>query len=86
MISEIGKASPRSRARRDPSTLRRGGDEEEPQDMYYGEAWAHRVLESVLRSPAWPRTLLIYTYDEHGGYYDHVPPRRRSSRTRSRLS
>jgi phospholipase C len=22
----------------------------------------------------WPRTLLIYTYDEHGGYYDHVPP------------
>jgi phospholipase C len=28
----------------------------------------------VLHSPAWPRTLLIYTYDEHGGYYDHVPP------------
>ncbi len=51
-----------------------GGDEEEPQDMYYGEAWAHQVLEAVLRSPAWPRTLLIYTYDEHGGYYDHVPP------------
>jgi phospholipase C len=42
--------------------------------MYYGEAWAHQVLEAVLRSPAWPRTLLIYTYDEHGGYYDHVPP------------
>ena len=51
-----------------------GGDEEAPQDMYYGEAWAHRVVEAVLRSPAWPRTLLIYTYDEHGGYYDHVPP------------
>ena len=28
----------------------------------------------MLRSPAWPRTLFIYTYDEHGGYYDHVPP------------
>ena len=26
------------------------------------------------RSPAWSRTLLIYTYDEHGGYYDHVAP------------
>ena len=51
-----------------------GGDEEPPQDMSYGEAWAHRVVEAVLRSPAWPRTLLIYTYDEHGGYYDHVPP------------
>jgi phospholipase C len=34
----------------------------------------HRVVEAVLRSPAWPRTLLIYTYDEHGGYSDHVPP------------
>ena len=52
----------------------RGGDEEAPQDMYYGEAWAHRVVEAVLGSPAWPRTLLVYTYDEHGGYYDHVPP------------
>ena len=51
-----------------------GGDEGAPQDMLYGERWAHRVVEAVLRSPAWPRTLLIYTYDEHGGYYDHVPP------------
>jgi len=51
-----------------------GGDEQAPQDMYYGEAWAHRVVEAVLHSPVWPRTLLIYTYDEHGGYYDHVPP------------
>ena len=51
-----------------------GGDQESPQDMYYGEAWAYRILQAVLDSPAWARTLLIYTYDEHGGYYDHVPP------------
>ncbi len=51
-----------------------GETEEDPQDMYYGESWAHRVVEAVLRSPNWSRTLLIYTYDEHGGYYDHVPP------------
>jgi phospholipase C len=51
-----------------------GGDQESPQDMYYGEAWAHQILQAVLDSPAWARTLLIYTYDEHGGYYDHVPP------------
>jgi len=25
-------------------------------------------------SPAWPRTLLVWTFDEGGGYYDHVPP------------
>jgi phospholipase C len=48
--------------------------EEDPQSMYYGEAWAHKVIEAVLQSPKWARTLLIYTYDEHGGYYDHVPP------------
>ena len=51
-----------------------GGDEENPQDMSYGESWASTVVKAVLRSPAWPRTLLIYTHDEHGGYYDHVPP------------
>ena len=53
---------------------RPGGDEESPQDMSYGEAWAYQILQAVLDSPAWSRTLLIYTYDEHGGYYDHVPP------------
>jgi phospholipase C len=51
-----------------------GGDEEDPQDMAYGENWAYTAISAVLDSPAWPRTLLIYTYDEHGGYYDHVPP------------
>jgi phospholipase C len=51
-----------------------GGDEENPQDMAYGEYWAYKAVNAVLNSPAWPRTLLIYTYDEHGGYYDHVPP------------
>jgi phospholipase C len=56
-------------ARLDPAET-----EEDPGDMYYGEKWAHKTVEAVLRSPVWPRTLLIYTYDEHGGYYDHVPP------------
>jgi phospholipase C len=51
-----------------------GGSEEDPQDLSYGEYWAYKVVKAVLESPAWPRTLLIYTYDEHGGYYDHVAP------------
>jgi phospholipase C len=51
-----------------------GGSEENPQDMSYGEYWAAQAVKAILASPAWPRTLLIYTYDEHGGYYDHVPP------------
>jgi phospholipase C len=48
--------------------------EEDPQDLYYGEAWAHSVFQAVLESPLWPRTCVIYLYDEHGGYYDHVAP------------
>jgi phospholipase C len=51
-----------------------GGDEEAPQDMAYGENWAYFVVDAVLKSPAWERTLLIYTFEEHGGYYDRVPP------------
>jgi phospholipase C len=52
----------------------KSADEEAPQDLGAGENWAHAIVEAVLRSPAWPRTLLVYLYDEHGGYYDHVPP------------
>jgi phospholipase C len=61
-----------------------GGDEESTQDMAYGEYWAYQVINAVLHSPAWPRTLLIYTYDEQGGYYDHVAPPAAIAPTRSR--
>ncbi len=49
-------------------------DEENPADIQIGESFVQSVVDAVLSSPAWPRTLLIWTYDEHGGYYDHVPP------------
>jgi phospholipase C len=39
-----------------------------------GEVFAASVVDAVLHSPAWPRTLLVWTFDEGGGYYDHVPP------------
>jgi phospholipase C len=48
--------------------------QEDPADMYAGERWAHELVTAVLHARQWPRILLIYTYDEHGGYYDHVPP------------
>ncbi len=31
-------------------------------------------MKAIGNSPAWDKTLLIINYDEHGGYYDHVPP------------
>ena len=50
------------------------GSEEDPQDISVGEAFSAQVVDAVMKSPAWPKTLLVWTYDEHGGYYDHVPP------------
>jgi phospholipase C len=32
------------------------------------------VINAVMHSPNWPKTVLVFCYDEHGGYYDHVPP------------
>jgi phospholipase C len=48
--------------------------EGETQDVQAGEAFTASVVDAVLHSPAWPRTMLIVVYDEGGGYYDHVPP------------
>lgn len=50
------------------------GSEENPQDIAVGEAFAAQVVHAAMHGPAWERTLLVWTYDEHGGYYDHVPP------------
>ena len=48
--------------------------EENPQDISKGESFAAEVINRCLHGPGWPGTLLIWVYDEHGGYYDHVPP------------
>jgi phospholipase C len=48
--------------------------QEDPENIVVGEALLASVVTAVGKSPAWRRTLLIVNYDEHGGYYDHVPP------------
>ncbi len=48
--------------------------EENPQNIVNGEKFAASVIDAVMSGPQWPGTVLIWTYDEHGGYYDHVPP------------
>src|SRR5215467_6421850 len=48
--------------------------EENPQDIRKGESFAAQVINRVMHGKGWPGTVLIWTYDEHGGYYDHVPP------------
>ena len=50
------------------------GSQEAPANVAYGEEFVAQAVTAVLHSPAWARTLLIWTFDEHGGYADHVPP------------
>jgi phospholipase C len=45
-----------------------------PADIRAGQELVRRVVETVVASPHWERTLLVVLYDEHGGFYDHVPP------------
>jgi len=49
-------------------------DDDPPADVRDGQAFVQRVVEAVVASPAWNKTLLLIVYDEHGGFYDHVPP------------
>jgi phospholipase C len=50
--------------------------EEDPQNIAHGEQFAAQVIDAVISGPGWKNTLLIWTFDEHGGYYDHVVPPR----------
>jgi phospholipase C len=43
----------------------------------YGENWATRVINAIMRSPDWDSTAIFLTWDEWGGFYDHVRPPRR---------
>ncbi|WP_199902663.1 alkaline phosphatase family protein [Azospirillum sp. B4] len=43
-------------------------------DVALGEQLIHDVYYTLRDSPCWNETLLVITYDEHGGCYDHVPP------------
>jgi phospholipase C len=49
-------------------------DQHPPHDIRAGEALIADVYEAVRTSPQWLDTLLLITYDEHGGTYDHVLP------------
>ncbi len=48
--------------------------EENPQNIAVGEEFAASVVNALVNGPAWDRTALLLTYDEAGGYFDHVPP------------
>ena len=42
--------------------------------MCEGENWTVGILNAIMRSPEWEHTAVVITWDDFGGFYDHVPP------------
>ena len=49
-------------------------DNHPPKHPALGELFLAQVYEALAASPQWEKMLIIVTYDEHGGFYDHVSP------------
>jgi phospholipase C len=49
-------------------------DAHPPHNVAYAEQLVADVYNAVRGGPGWEQTLLVVTFDEHGGCYDHVPP------------
>jgi phospholipase C len=61
----------------EPRYLRSPNDDHPPHDVAAGEELVARVYHSLrANDELWKSTLLVVTYDEHGGFYDHVTPPR----------
>ena len=51
-----------------------GADDHPHADIRAGEYFLSTIYNAVTQSPAWKSTLLVITFDEWGGFFDHVPP------------
>ena len=58
----------------EPGFLINPNDEHPPHDMLLGERFLWQVWNAVASGAHWESTLLLVTYDEHGGCCDHQPP------------
>jgi phospholipase C len=41
-----------------------------------GQSYVTRLVNTIMRSPDWPSTAIFLTWDDWGGFYDHVAPPR----------
>jgi phospholipase C len=49
-------------------------DEHPPADVGIGMGFQRQTIEALQGSPHWGKSAFLLTYDEHGGFFDHVPP------------
>ncbi|XP_057955158.1 non-specific phospholipase C2 [Malania oleifera] len=55
------------------SKLEPANDDHPSHDVGQGQRFVKEVYETLRASPQWNETLFLITYDEHGGFFDHVP-------------
>jgi phospholipase C len=53
-----------------------GNDDHPHADIRNGDAFLYRVFNALATGPKWANTVLIVTFDEWGGFFEHVPPPR----------
>jgi len=49
-------------------------DEHPPANIEIGQLFVSQIVDCTMHGADWESTLLVLTYDEHGGFFDHVPP------------
>jgi phospholipase C len=49
-------------------------DEHPPHDIRYGQFYMSQIVSALRSSSYWANSILFITYDEHGGFYDHMAP------------
>jgi phospholipase C len=49
-------------------------DEHPTADVQVGEAWTRNIYQHAIASRYWGELAIVWTYDEAGGFFDHVPP------------
>jgi len=49
-------------------------DEHTPRSSCFGENWTVNQINAVMQGPYWDSTAIFVTWDDFGGFYDHVPP------------
>jgi phospholipase C len=59
----------------DKISLAAPNDDHPPTGVAKGQDLLRQIYQTLISNPArWANTLMIVTYDEHGGFFDHVPP------------
>ncbi len=58
----------------DEPPLKKAYDDLAPTDISHGQVFIQKICNKLFQSKHWKDLTLLINYDEHGGFFDHVPP------------